>query len=65
MLRLQLFHVAHELLEQLASLRSATLLKLLNNVRFSELGEVYGWFTEGFGTRDLKEGKVLLEELAA
>jgi len=26
---------------------------------------VYGWFTEGFGTRDLKEAKVLLEELAA
>jgi hypothetical protein len=26
---------------------------------------VYGWFTEGFETRDLKEAKVLLEELAA
>ena len=26
---------------------------------------VYGWFTEGFDTRDLKEAKVLLEELAA
>jgi hypothetical protein len=25
----------------------------------------YGWFTEGFDTRDLKEAKVLLEELAA
>jgi hypothetical protein len=24
---------------------------------------VYGWFTEGFGTRDLKEAKALLEEL--
>ena len=23
-----------------------------------------GWFTEGFGTRDLKEAKVLLVELA-
>jgi predicted ATPase len=29
------------------------------------LGPVYGWFTEGFDTRDLKEAKVLLEELAA
>jgi class 3 adenylate cyclase/tetratricopeptide (TPR) repeat protein len=28
------------------------------------LAPVYGWFTEGFGTRDLKEAKVLLEELA-
>jgi predicted ATPase len=28
------------------------------------LAPVYGWFTEGFATRDLKEAKVLLEELA-
>ena len=28
------------------------------------LAPVYGWFTEGFGTRDLKEAKALLEELA-
>jgi len=26
---------------------------------------VYGWFTEGFDTHDLKEAKALLEELAA
>jgi predicted ATPase len=29
------------------------------------LAPVYGWFTEGFETRDLKEAKRLLEELAA
>jgi hypothetical protein len=29
------------------------------------LAPVYGWFTEGFDTRDLKEARVLLEELAA
>ena len=29
------------------------------------LAPVYGWFTEGFDTCDLKEAKVLLEELAA
>jgi class 3 adenylate cyclase/predicted ATPase len=29
------------------------------------LAPVYGWFTEGFDTRDLKEAKELLEELAA
>ena len=29
------------------------------------LAPVYGWFTEGFNTRDLKEAKALLEELAA
>jgi predicted ATPase len=29
------------------------------------LALVYGWFTEGFDTRDLKAAKALLEELAA
>jgi len=29
------------------------------------LAPVYRWFTEGFDTRDLKEAKALLEELAA
>jgi predicted ATPase len=29
------------------------------------LAPVYGWFTEGFDTRDLKEAKASLEELAA
>ena len=29
------------------------------------LAPVYWWFTEGFDTRDLKDAKVLLEELAA
>jgi len=28
------------------------------------LAPVYGWFTEGFGTPDLKEAKALLDELA-
>jgi predicted ATPase len=29
------------------------------------LAPVYGWFTEGFETLDLKEAKALLHELAA
>jgi predicted ATPase len=29
------------------------------------LAPVYGWFTEGFDTLDLKEAKALLAELAA
>ena len=29
------------------------------------LAPVYGWFTEGFDTRDLKEAKELLEQLSA
>ena len=29
------------------------------------LAPVYGWFTEGFDTRDLKEAKALLGELGA
>jgi predicted ATPase len=28
------------------------------------LAPVYGWFTEGFGTKDLKDAKALLDELA-
>ncbi len=26
------------------------------------LAEVYGWFTEGFDTKDLQEAKTLLED---
>jgi predicted ATPase len=29
------------------------------------LAPVYGWFTEGFDTPDLKQAKTLLDELAA
>ena len=29
------------------------------------LAPIYGWFTEGFGTPDLKEAKALLEALEA
>jgi predicted ATPase len=29
------------------------------------MAEVYGWFTEGFDTKDLQEAKVLLEELSS
>jgi predicted ATPase len=28
------------------------------------LTEIYGWFTEGFDTVDLKEAQTLLEELS-
>jgi adenylate cyclase len=28
------------------------------------LSEIYGWFTEGFDTKDLQEAKALLEELS-
>ena len=28
------------------------------------LAEIYGWFTEGFETKDLQEAKALLDELA-
>lgn len=28
------------------------------------LAETYGWFTEGFETKDLKEARTLLEELS-
>jgi hypothetical protein len=28
------------------------------------LAKIYGWFTEGFDTRDLKEAKALLAKLS-
>jgi hypothetical protein len=28
------------------------------------LSEIYGWFTEGFDTKDLQEAKILLEEVS-
>ena len=28
------------------------------------LADMYGWFTEGFDTQDLREAKVLLDELS-
>jgi hypothetical protein len=28
------------------------------------LAEIYDWFTEGFGTADLKDAKLLLDELS-
>jgi predicted ATPase len=31
----------------------------------SRLAAIYGWFTEGFDTADLKEAKTLLDELNA
>jgi class 3 adenylate cyclase len=62
-----------------AKLQSAKLLELRASINLARLwckqdrrGEardllapIYGWFTEGFDTLDLKEAKVLLEELRA
>lgn len=31
----------------------------------ARLAEIYGWFTEGFNTADLKDAKALLDELSA
>jgi predicted ATPase len=54
---------------KLWELRAAMSLALLRRKqnRFTEardlLAPVYGWFTEGFGTPDLKEAKALLDQL--
>ena len=51
------------------SLRAATSLArlLVEQGRRAEaddlLGPIYGWFTEGFDTADLKDAKALLDEL--
>jgi predicted ATPase len=53
-------------LELRATMSLARLLR--NTARRDEaptmLADIYGWFTEGFDTADLKEAKDLLEELA-
>jgi class 3 adenylate cyclase/predicted ATPase len=48
-----------------ASMSLARLWRSKGKVRQARelLATVYGWFTEGFDTRDLKEAKALLEEL--
>ena len=64
---------------QIAEQQGAVLLKLRASMSLARLwrsqgkvqqtrellAPVYGWFTEGFDTLDLKEAKALLEELAA
>jgi predicted ATPase/class 3 adenylate cyclase len=63
--------LAHEQGAKLWELRVATSLARIwrdqgkQNEARELLAPVYGWFTEGFDTRDLKEAKALLEELAA
>jgi predicted ATPase/class 3 adenylate cyclase len=67
------FHAALALARQqgakLWELRAATSLARLRRGQRGDaeardlLEPIYGWFTEGFDTRDLKEAKALLEEL--
>ena len=61
--------VAHQQQQKSHELRAAMSLARLwrNQGKVQQarelLAPVYGWFTEGFDTRDLKEAKALLEEL--
>ena len=63
--------VSRQVCAKLLELRSATRLACLwrDQGKRSEardlLAPIYGWFTEGFDTLDLKEAKALLEELHA
>ena len=66
----QAMAIAHNQSAKAWELRAATSLARLwhqqgkpNEAR-QVLGEVYGWFTEGFDTADLQEAKALLEALA-
>jgi adenylate cyclase len=62
-------HIARQQRARLLELRSTTTLArvLAEHGKRPEardlLAPVYAWFTEGFGTRDLKEAKALLDEL--
>ena len=64
--------LTHENLKELGVTALGHRLKLLDAIeaRPAEaqqarelLAPVYGWFTEGFNTRDLKDAKALLDEL--
>jgi len=63
-------NIAQEQRAKLWELRAAVSLARLHRDQGSPaeardlLAPVYGWFTEGFGTLDLKAAKALLDELA-
>ena len=63
-------HIAQEQQAKLWELRAAVSLARLRGDHGHRaeardlLAPVYGWFTEGFDTADLKEAKALLDELA-
>ena len=63
-------HIAQEQQAKLWELRAAASLARLrrDQGRRAEaralLAPVYGWFTEGFATLDLKQARALLDELA-
>ena len=46
----------------MAKARSA---ELISRSPYDLLAPVYAWFTEGFGTKDLKEARAVLDELKA
>jgi predicted ATPase len=54
---------------RIAELRASTSLARLlakhgrRDEAHAMLADIYGWFTEGFDTRDLKDAKALLDEL--
>ena len=66
---LKAIEIAQQQSAKLWELRAATSLARLwhGQGRRAEAGqllaEIYGWFTEGFDTKDLQEAKALLEEL--
>jgi predicted ATPase len=63
--------VAHEQQAKSWELRAATSMARLWRDRgksaeaYDLLAPIHAWFTEGFHTRDLKEAKVLLDELSS
>ena len=63
--------IARRQIARSQELRAATSLSRLlakqgrRNEALTMLGDIYGWFTEGFDTADLKDAKALLDELGA
>ena len=49
-------------LQRITDAVGVSLILILSDIN---MPAIYGWFTEGFDTRDLKDAKALLEELAS
>ena len=58
-------HLAHGLRPEKNAISVPEATDALRQAQIFLLAPVYGWFTEGFDTLDLREAKALLKELAS
>jgi predicted ATPase len=61
---MSLVRLRHQQATQDASRNTQHESRNMLNEAHQMLSELYGWFTEGFNTKDLQEAKALLDELS-